>query len=82
MSDPDVPKSALELVMERLRKKDAESGVEANMSLRSVAAASYRFNGGRCNNRKIVFSSPGKLVLTCETYPRLIHGPTAIAIVR
>jgi len=28
MSDPDVPKSALELVMERLRKKDAESGVE------------------------------------------------------
>jgi len=30
MSDPDVPKSALELVMERLRKKDAESGVEAH----------------------------------------------------
>jgi hypothetical protein len=27
MSDPHAPKSALELVMERLRKKDADSGV-------------------------------------------------------
>jgi len=28
MSDPDAPKSALELVMERLKKKDAEAGVQ------------------------------------------------------
>jgi len=28
MPDPDAPKSALDIVMERLRKKDAEAGVE------------------------------------------------------
>jgi hypothetical protein len=28
MSDPGAPKSAIELVMERLRRKDAEAGVE------------------------------------------------------
>jgi hypothetical protein len=28
MSDPGAPKSALELVMERLKKKDAEAGIE------------------------------------------------------
>jgi hypothetical protein len=28
MSEPDAPKSAIELVMERLRRKDAEAGVE------------------------------------------------------
>lgn len=30
MGDDDAPKSALELAMERLRKKDADAGVEAS----------------------------------------------------
>ena len=39
MSEDDAPKSAYELAMERLRKKDAESGVESTPLTDSQRAA-------------------------------------------
>ena len=44
-----------------------KSGESVKQSERSDAVASYKFNGGTPNTRKIVFRRPGKLACTCDT---------------
>jgi hypothetical protein len=56
----DAPKSALELVMERLRKKDAEAGVEEKPltdAQRSAIAEARSVHEARVAERKILYQS-------------------------
>jgi hypothetical protein len=63
MSDPGAPKSALELVMERLRRKDAETGVEEHPlsdEQKAAIAEARSVYDARAAERKILHQ--GKLL--------------------
>ena len=61
----DAPKSALELVMERLKKKDAEAGVEERPltdAQRAAIAEARNVYEARVAERKIMFQSATRAV--------------------
>lgn len=60
MSDTDAPKSALELVMERLKKKDAEAGVQETPlsdAQRAAIAEARSMYESRVAERRIMHDS-------------------------
>jgi hypothetical protein len=67
----DAPKSALELVMERLRKKDAEAGVEEQKlteDQKAAIAEARSVYDARVAERKILHQ--GKLLTTFDPQER------------
>ncbi len=69
----DAPKSALELVMERLRKKDADAGVEeqklTNEQKAAIAEAKSHYES-KVAERRILHN--GKLVMTLDPQERAV----------
>jgi hypothetical protein len=67
----DEPKSALELVMERLRKKDAEAGIEEQKltdTQKAAIAEARSVHDARVAERKILHNS--KLLTTIDPQER------------
>ena len=60
MSDDDAPKTALELAMERLRKKDKDAGVESHAvtdAQRAAIAEARSVSEAKLAEREILFKS-------------------------